>query len=270
MPDRCIAPGCKTGHLGNEKTENISTHKFPSNVKEREKWIEAIEKVRANWTYPTNTKKPPILCSLHFYESSFITVSKDVNDYRKKNRESKVLQRRRLKKGSVPVMFPDLPSHMSKLKVCHRESKCLTENRHKANGLRLLKEAQARIEADTFYSLQDLYEKFRNDTTTNFEMLLRKSGNELLFIHIDDGDGTIGHQIVCSVVFDQELEFKMFVQGSLVPSSRVSNLFNGKKCSRISELKKLLKALILIEREEPRFTPKTEVTSTEEEIFICI
>nr|XP_040582065.1 uncharacterized protein LOC121130384 isoform X2 [Lepeophtheirus salmonis] len=222
MPDRCIAPGCKTGHLGNEKTENISTHKFPSNVKEREKWIEAIEKVRANWTYPTNTKKSPILCSLHFYESSFITVSKDVNDYRKKNRESKVLQRRRLKKGSVPVIFPDLPSHM------------------------------------------------RNDTTTNFEMLLRKSGNELLFIHIDDGDGTIGHQIVCSVVFDQELEFKMFVQGSLVPSSRVSNLFNGKKCSRISELKKLLKALILIEREEPRFTPKTEVTSTEEEIFICI
>ncbi|KAL4709932.1 hypothetical protein ACJJTC_003895 [Scirpophaga incertulas] len=63
----CVILGCRSHSSRNENnTENISFHRFPTEVTMKEKWIKAVS--RKNWEW----KKHHRVCSKHFNKDCFI------------------------------------------------------------------------------------------------------------------------------------------------------------------------------------------------------
>ena len=90
MVHSCSAFGCQNRDIG---ASDIRFHSFPTRDPElRRKWIQAVRRVNFN---PTSADK---LCSEHFLPS----------DYRQESH----LERKLLKNGAVPSIFPAFPSHL--------------------------------------------------------------------------------------------------------------------------------------------------------------
>lgn len=89
MVNRCVAAGCS-----NTPSERISLHKFPADLKLREKWVKQVRRTRAQWT-PT---KYSVLCSEHFSEDSFEVDSAIAATFG-------ISKKRRLKPNAVPTIF---------------------------------------------------------------------------------------------------------------------------------------------------------------------
>lgn len=89
MVNRCVAAGCS-----NTPSERISLHKFPADLKLREKWVKQVRRTRAQWT-PT---KHSVLCSEHFSEDSFEVDSAIAATFG-------ISKKRRLKPDAVPTIF---------------------------------------------------------------------------------------------------------------------------------------------------------------------
>ncbi|CAK1587906.1 unnamed protein product [Parnassius mnemosyne] len=63
----CIIVGCKSHSSRKENdSENISFHRFPTDINLRQKWIDAI--ARCNW----ERKKHHRICARHFKDDCFI------------------------------------------------------------------------------------------------------------------------------------------------------------------------------------------------------
>ncbi len=114
MTTRCAVPNCNSC---SEAGNGITWHSFPRDGDLLQKWICSIP--RSDWL-PTKWSK---LCSVHFEDDCFTTDNQDSNKYRKKA----PVQKRRLKKGSVPTIFPGCPSYLTKSKTVHRSDKCSSE-----------------------------------------------------------------------------------------------------------------------------------------------
>nr|XP_050032240.1 uncharacterized protein LOC126528390 [Dermacentor andersoni] len=86
----CCVPLCKSDEK--KKTAALSFHEIPADTDARARWLGAIR--RDKWS-PNTTSCYTKVCSRHFKEEDFI--------------EGK---RRRLKKGAVPSVFEEYPSHL--------------------------------------------------------------------------------------------------------------------------------------------------------------
>ncbi|KAH7933921.1 hypothetical protein HPB49_019155 [Dermacentor silvarum] len=84
----CCVPNCKSD--GKHKIAGVSFHEIPAESTLREAWIRAID--RPDWT-PNVSSNYSRVCSKHFKDEDFTNG-----------------QRRRLKKGIVPALFPERSS----------------------------------------------------------------------------------------------------------------------------------------------------------------
>ena len=100
MTSKCIVPNCKSS---SKAGEGISWHSFPKEEEVLQKWIKNIP--RSDWT----PSKWSHISSLHFAEDCFTQESQDTNIYRKKA----TVQKYRIKKGSVPTLFPGCALYLS-------------------------------------------------------------------------------------------------------------------------------------------------------------
>ena len=104
MPNKCCAPGCKSGYKSNNAVDKITFHKFPlKNKTLLNHWLIRIS--RENFEATESSR----ICSLHFVEEDFVTENMDTNPRRKKG----ILEKRRLRNGAIPTRFRNLPSYYS-------------------------------------------------------------------------------------------------------------------------------------------------------------
>ena len=124
----CCAPGCDSGY--DHHTNNVSFHRFPSDVEKSAKWVRRIH--RENFTPTTHSR----VCSKHFAASDYIDQRSDSNSSRNRGK----LQRRRLKPDAYPTIFPNLPSYLTTSSNVERSTKSLASNRMKnlTHGYRII------------------------------------------------------------------------------------------------------------------------------------
>lgn len=96
----CFVPGCGSEH---GRTADISYHEFPSDDRQREKWLKVIARKDRQPNFNSNSSR---VCSRHFKDSDYkLTGTK-----------------RRLLPDAVPSMFPEYPKYMQPRQVIPRTS----------------------------------------------------------------------------------------------------------------------------------------------------
>lgn len=104
MPQKCCVPGCNGNYKNGPK---VHVFGFPKDVNLRQKWLKAIP--RDNFEPTNNTK----VCEAHFPEGSIIK-STTVQDSNTGKIFTIELLKPRLREDSIPSIFLNCPSYLSK------------------------------------------------------------------------------------------------------------------------------------------------------------
>ena len=91
MVHYCVAFGCEHSDTEENRGKWISFHRFPKDPDRHKAWIVALRRDKFK---PNDESR---LCSVHFTQNDFDTNS---------------AQRKILKKGTIPSVFPKFPAHL--------------------------------------------------------------------------------------------------------------------------------------------------------------
>ncbi len=125
MTSKCVVPGCTSLSKDGQVT-GISWHYLPKDEALLHLWLKSIP--RADWI-------PSKWCqigSVHFPEVCFTYESQDKSQSHLKTQ----VKKRRLKRGSVPTLFPSCPSYLSKDTLVQRSEASTSEGRRKSEEAR--------------------------------------------------------------------------------------------------------------------------------------
>ena len=185
MVNKCVAPNCdynyeseKKKRALNRNNETIGIFEFPKHVvdpEKRSRWIGHVPRV--NW-YLSKTQKLH-LCENHFRPEDVITKSTDSNNRHKRKKGSDSLKR--LKADALPCIWPGAP-HLSKL-TFPRPTSLSSSGSWLENQIQYQNEMEnARIEKDTFNTLDELQEKGQLEKT--FGILTSVTRDFILFFKL--------------------------------------------------------------------------------------
>ena len=180
MPNTCCGIGCKTGYKSRKKKKDepegqenddqeeqtneppkLTLFSFPKHDKDpelRARWIARVPRHDSRWLEITaNVNAKLYLCEKHFLPGDIITDSTDTNTRRK--RKSEELNKKRVKPGGLPSLWPDAPAHLSKVTV-PRPTSLATSCARSENAERIQQEIDdERTALNTFNSLEELVAK---------------------------------------------------------------------------------------------------------------
>ena len=244
MVFKCAALGCKSGYK-NHVPEGISFHKFPNNCLIRARWLRKLS--RSNYQPTKNSR----ICSLHFYDSDFITQRSDSNPRRLKTK-SAIRQLKKLKPEAVPSRFSsDVPSYLNSPPKTVRTLKSTSQVR-KTNDEHRLNSMIAEFESfDTLNSLFDIQQKFSEcDSKPDGFILHRECAADedrlnFLLLSFD-----INPKIIASVTFSADLSLTVFIDNCQIPWNKFSSVLSSNKVSLFSEVINLLASVKSVAHKE--------------------
>ncbi len=160
MPN-CAAFGCTSGYDKSVKSRwPVTWHSFPlKNTKLRDKWVKNLS--RKDFVPNEHTR----LCSLHFKEEDYVTVTQDKRKRNLAARNSPTLKKRRLKPTAYPTVFSQ-PKYLLKKKTPEKRS---SSARTTASARRLFEDQQQvaagerAMDADLLRDLDDLETRLNTD-----------------------------------------------------------------------------------------------------------
>ena len=220
MPNRCCVPNCRTGY-GLKKARNLNLFRIPeSDFKIFEKAIP-----RANFKISHSTR----ICSLHFDSSCFDYSSTDTNPSRTKS----TLKNPRLKTGSVPTIFPNCPSYLSRP---------VPSSRTTATSTRRIDQLEPSVVSELFDSLNetDRIENLKSiidfkEVASNSSYVLR---DDELTIYIHDEQH---HRILGRMDISCDLTFNAYILDSIIPAEEFNHLLSiSKRITYFTELSNCL------------------------------
>ena len=197
--------------------------KFPSNDKLRLLWLKSIRREIIDENGKRSTFKPTKnhrVCSLHFDENDYVTVSEDTHSTRKAKKPS--LQVNRLKSTSVPHVFMDFPAYLQSTPLWLKPvSKCTAEQR-------LLREKES-VEfqessmhlLDSIKSIDDIEEKLKaSHLPSDFVSVRRDS--IFMFMYVPNLEAEEPRSVDCLIKLTANLSVTIYVKGKRLPT----NLYN--------------------------------------------
>lgn len=233
MPNKCAAVGCKSGYKGVNCSSDIlvSYHKFPHEDKNLlQQWLHRIS--RDNYVPSQHS----VLCSLHFTETDFISESTDTNIDRRRKRP-RTLQRRHLKSGAVPSIFPNLPDYFSSPSVEPRSERATSTRRLHNENLVIEQENEAFIQSDRVQSLQELLLKLETENKPSGFMTVSQHGKAHFLMFNDD----LPLKILSSISVDENLQVTICQNDVILPVKKVSHIIPvSKSVSCVSQILNLM------------------------------
>ncbi|XP_064485864.1 THAP domain-containing protein 6-like [Ornithodoros turicata] len=140
----CCIPLCRSD--SKKKPPGVSFHEIPADIDTRKQWLKRIK--RDNWVRNATSNYSKV-CSWHFTNTDFV--------------EGK---RRRLKKGALPPVFPDYPSHLQPRQISNRGNSSIRK-RKLANDTRGIIDSAKRIKFAQNVALPE--EEFKVDQTLSMD-----------------------------------------------------------------------------------------------------
>lgn len=222
MGYKCSVAKCKSGYVSSKSSSNSSTtakqisfFSFPKNDDLRKKWTRACHRERF---VPTEHSR---ICSLHFEDSDFETLSSDTVNSRRLKRP--LLKQRKLKPSAVPRIHPNLPQRMQSLASNPRSTNVTATAR-----LELQNECITKLNAESFS--QDHCSDF-TDFVTKIKATSLPSKyfpvfdeNSVIFLLLTNVDSDSQPHVEASVKVSKSLDLVIFVDGLKVPNSKVQHL----------------------------------------------
>ncbi|QQP35180.1 Putative LOC101234561, partial [Caligus rogercresseyi] len=228
MVNKCCVPQCQTGY-NNHKDPGVSCHHFPADPDLRQAWKAAIP--RENF----EPSKYSVVCSLHFVDSDFKKESLDSNPQRK--RMNSALVSRLLVKEAIPTLFPNLPFYYSKPKHKPRsDNSCQT--RHEKTFLRLEKEAEAFLEGENFFSVDDMMERL--DLSCFPDVLVTKKDNVVLICQLALSEDDSPPQLIFAIEIFNDLTFQVWIGRKVLSRRSFSHIIKDDRLSSSGQLINLI------------------------------
>ncbi len=212
MASKCVVPNCTSLSKDGANT-GVSWHKMPKDDELLQLWIKNIP--RENWT-PTKWSQ---ICSLHFHEDSFTYDSQDLR------RDSGQVKKRRLKKGSVPTVFPSCPSYLSKVPIKKRSEAASSVNRRKSDEERLEAANRNFLKSDVVHDFEELLAKLKKEHLPTSSYLLKRE-EDLLVMGFEDSPSA--EELKFAVTIREDLSFTLTYKGMVVPASQARHLIQNK------------------------------------------
>ena len=183
--------------------ERITFHGFPlNNDNLLQKWTRAIP--RDNWKPSTSSR----LCSKHFRQDDFSVQSKDTNTWRKKSAQN---QKRRLKPGVVPSLFPDLPSYYSCSSSNVRSTSATASKRLQRENDRLTLQISNFLASDKFSSIPELRNNMHSQVTFPKDVHFIDLGSSIMFLKFSGTEGCEAMKMYFYLRIESDLTFNMAI-----------------------------------------------------------
>lgn len=228
MPNRCCVPGCQTGYGNKKIPRNVHIFRIPeSDFKTFENAIP-----RANFTISHSTR----ICSRHFLSSCLDYTSNDSNQSRLASSTCSTLKNPRLKAGSVPTLFPNCPSYLSKTTPTPRTTAASTRNVEQPELPAVSEVIDSLNENDRIETLKSIVD--HNDLTSNSSFILR---DDKLTIYIHDEQH---HRILGRMEISRDLTFTAYILDSVIPAEEFSHLLCT--CGQITYFTELSNCVVVM------------------------
>lgn len=231
MPNKCSAVGCKSGYTGVPSSGEISYHKFPHEDQNLlQQWLRRIS--RDNFI----PSRHSVLCSLHFTPADFVCESIDTNIDRRRKRP-RTLQRRHLKLGAVPSIFPNLPNYFSSPPSEPRSERATSTNRLKNENLVIEQENEAFAQSDCVQSLQELLSKLEIENKPSGFVTVAQHGKAHFIMFNDD----LPLKVQSSISVDEDLRLTICQNDIILPVKKVSHIISeSRTVDRVSQILNLM------------------------------
>jgi len=227
MVYKCSALNCRSGYTGENKDPNVTYHSFPlHDAQLLQTWLTRL--ARKDFT-PTKHSK---LCSRHFTSEDFVTKSSDLNNRRKKHRETTKLLRRRLKNDAVPSVFNNLPSYYTYKSVPRRSGQSSSSSRHENAAARLDERSESFMKADKIENFDDLIAKSSEELKRQ-SYLLHRTDQGAYFIHLTKENPPY---ILATIFIDSDLEVAVYQEKRTIPSSCYKHILPTNKVTLFSQV----------------------------------
>ncbi|XP_044766292.1 uncharacterized protein LOC123322410 [Coccinella septempunctata] len=197
MPRRCCVTGCKSNY--DSQNRYVSVFKFPKDPNLKIKWVASIP--RKNWTPSQNS----VVCSLHFQECEVIRY----DEFTRKDGTigKNLLKFPKLKENSVPSIFPNLPTYLSKPSVPPRKNPEERRQNHINHQNQIIAEFEA----------QDIIQNFNqllNDYSNKLDIanwIVYKTENKLYFYQLTVQENQESLVFKSQILIDEKMVVQVFL-----------------------------------------------------------
>ena len=237
MGYKCSVSSCKSGYRPTSNSpvilKKISFFAFPRNTELRKKWTKACH--RQNFE-PTEYSR---ICSLHFEDDDFETLSSDTVTSRKAKRP--LLKQRKLKSNAVPRIYPNLPQRMQNPKTPPRSSSVTAAARLVHENESISKLNVETLSRDNCLNFADFVDKVKTASLPSKYFKVYDE-NYVIFLLLSNVDRSDSQPCIeASIKVLNTLEFVIFVNGLKVPNSKVGHLLKTKTTiSSVTEISNIL------------------------------
>ena len=231
MVYKCTALNCRSGYDGENKDSTLTYHAFPlQDQKLLQVWLKRL--ARKDFT-PSKYSK---LCSLHFASDDFIVKSNDLNNRRKRKRESTKLVRRRLKDDAVPSILNGLPSYYTPKSELRRSGLSASSSRHENQASRLAERCETFLNYDKVENFEELIEKLPEELHRQ-KYLLHNRDSGAFLIHLSEETTP---SPLATIFINANLEIEIYQNQAFLPSSAYKHILPTKKVTLLSQLANLI------------------------------
>nr|CAI5852053.1 unnamed protein product [Callosobruchus analis] len=232
MPRLCCVPRCKSNYKSTLKMEALqTTFSFPKEANLRMRWLKAIH--RDNYTVTKNS----VVCCKHFDEDEITRheVFKDKDG----TSQGYPLARLKLKEGSVPHIFENLPKYMSvsipkvRRDPQQRKEDCL---QRKDKQIENFLNSDLIADFDTFKEHVQHKVVFKNWS-------LKVAGEVFYFflLNVDcRNDFEEGVKVINSIIIQSDMTIRVFIQDTELSDNNLRWILPDGRLHRWSQIENLL------------------------------
>jgi sulfur relay (sulfurtransferase) DsrC/TusE family protein len=243
---KCCVPGCSTGYKSQEKLERLETtfHKFPDDDEQKTRWIKAIS--REDFI-PTSYSR---VCGLHFVPQDFISESQDQKQTRKRKRSDEKLEKRRLRKNSVPSQFPNSKNNFSRKPPIPRSGAASSTARLQRENDVILEKITKMYEREQFNTFEELKSRLdRKILPANVEVVEKKTC--IIFIALEQ-KAHVEIEVSFHLTVFEDLSFAMAVKGNHLNKSVIEHITKDEKFKAFPEVTNVIGFLKSFYEEFPK------------------
>ena len=171
-----------------------------------------------------------MICSKHFVEQDYQTISCDTNKSRQKLKHVKTLKKHSLKATAIPSLLPDCPSYLSKNHPPERKTTVHAEKRRERAQKEQEKAIKEYFDEHKVTSFGELKQKMNNIILpSGVSIIIQKEA--IQFIALQNNSFNVP-EVAFSLTVCEDLKFIMALNGIKASIKTLAHLFHARDVNK--------------------------------------